>query len=315
VRNPQQFRRLFGGQKIAILHFPFLPSITGGIRKALADRRKTGDSWPDLALHRASCVRLWIRGFDMRNHHALSKRKGMSKQKAALKTYTIPIVPRLNTWGPWEVQVNEDTDPEFSFKLPRPKLERTARRIHGKRERIDKNVLEVRERVFAIRKDRKYAVQDAMALFKKFGPWHVAALYDSQASNVRLSDVEKTREFYQEALVANSNHWTSENGKDLPAQIDDAFQSLPLPMEFLFVDPPLAVVRCKDIESSLHASVFLDKVNGFKSGFCKREDCGKWFQFTPYRTHYCSDACAHLQAVREYNKKHPNQSKTRKGKV
>lgn len=253
----------------------------------------------------------------MRNHHAMSKRKGKSKQKGAPKNYTIPITPALHTWGEWEVQVSEDQDPEFSFTMPRPRIEVTPGRRFGERKEIKADAFKVRGSLFAVRKDRKDAVKDLMALFEKYGPWHVEEYLDMKASNVRLSQVEKTREFYQQALAAKSNHWTRENGKDLHAQIHDVFQSQPLPMEFLFVDPPRALVRCKDIESSLRASVFLDKVNGFKSGFCKRKDCSNWFPFTPYRTHYCSDACAHLQAVRDYNKKHPSQPKThaQKGKV
>jgi hypothetical protein len=76
----------------------------------------------------------------------------------------------------------------------------------------------------------------------------------------------------------------------------------PLPMEMVFRQPPAVVIRCKDIQDSMRASVFLDRLDGFPWRRCAREDCGKVFKLESKRARiYCSTDCAHLQSVRSYN--------------
>ena len=76
-----------------------------------------------------------------------------------------------------------------------------------------------------------------------------------------------------------------------------------LRMELLFRDPPTARVAWKDIQDSLRASVFLDRLDGFRWKRCKRQDCGQVFELkSKHERVYCSGS-SRLQAARDWNKR------------
>ena len=81
-----------------------------------------------------------------------------------------------------------------------------------------------------------------------------------------------------------------------------------LPLELIF-EKQQAIARCQDIQSALRATVFLDNLgidNPSKPPWriCARPDCGEIFRVVrSTKQKFCSDACNHLQAVRNYNKR------------
>jgi hypothetical protein len=198
--------------------------------------------------------------------------------------------------------MSEHKDPEFSFRLaPMVKTQEgnTTRFTSGPQ--ILRDVFDVREKVFAIRRP-----EDALELFNEFGPWQLAKPFDVEGINIRFSAVLTRRNFFEDALlrrsVENIHRTYSERSGDLEEGLENIYLWYPLPMELQFTDPVSAVARCKDIEDSLRASVFLDRLDGFVWRRCQREDCGKLFKRTSKREKlYCGSDCAHLQSVRDYN--------------
>jgi len=88
------------------------------------------------------------------------------------------------------------------------------------------------------------------------------------------------------------------------AAFEDYYLWQPLPMEMVFQQPPVVIVRCKDIQEAMRASVFLDRLDGFPWRRCAREDCGQVFKLESKRARlYCSTDCAHLKSVRSYNER------------
>lgn len=74
-----------------------------------------------------------------------------------------------------------------------------------------------------------------------------------------------------------------------------------LPMEMMLQNPPVAIVRCKDVEECLRATFFLDKADGLPWKNCARKKCGLPFKRERNsRKLYCSEKCARLQAQHAY---------------
>ncbi len=236
-------------------------------------------------------MRLYILYFDMNKTNIMSKR-----------FYSLPVVPYLETRGGWRVQMNEDADPLFSFcaRLPQPKEEGGAK--SWSLDPTHFNVFEIREALFAVR-----TPADALRFFETFGPWQIKEHLGTEARDIRFSGVIRQRDFFQDALLTREI-WSSSRMASVDEQtraaVEDYYLWQPLPMEMVFQQPPVVVVRCKDIEGAVRASVFLDRLDGSPWRRCAREDCGKVFKLESKRARlYCSTDCAHLQSVRGYNER------------
>jgi hypothetical protein len=237
-------------------------------------------------------MRLYIWCFDMNKTNIMSKR-----------FYSLPVVPYLETRGGWRVQMTEDADTIFSFSArpPQPKEEGGAK--SWSMDPTQFNVFEIREALFVVR-----SPEDALRFFETFGPWQIKEHFGTEAREMRFSSVLKQRDFYLDALLTRdpwgggSRRGTSD--QEIRAALQDWYLWQPLPMEMVFQQPPSVVVRCKDIQDAVRASVFLDRLDGSPWRRCAREDCGKVFKLESKRARmYCSTDCAHLQSVRSYNER------------
>lgn len=61
-----------------------------------------------------------------------------------------------------------------------------------------------------------------------------------------------------------------------------------------------AAVIAKTTLGALLATVHVDHLRQAEFWFCDREVCGKQFELTSHRKKYCSDPCAHAEAVKAY---------------
>jgi hypothetical protein len=125
----------------------------------------------------------------------------------------------------------------------------------------------------------------------------------------RLPQILKRRDFYIDALVRPINFDAGTCGGEGSTRtaLENLYLWQSLNIELLFRQPMLAVTRCKDVESALRASVFIDRVMGLPWKRCAREDCGQLFNANGRKKSaiYHDEACAHLQAVRSYNNRKP----------
>lgn len=231
----------------------------------------------------------------------MNKTKKMSKE-AYSRIYSLPIIPFLKTAGEWEAYIGQEADPVISFlfrKRPVQILEDGRRQWEAAPDR-QKEGFALREQFFAIK-----SAEDALRFFQEFGPYQLPQLWDATAQPIKLSQVLSRRDYYLDGLLHRSieNIARKYSGDEVGEGLDNIFLWQNLPMELVFRQPMSALVRCKDIEESLRATVFLDRLWGMPWKQCKREDCGKPFEVKTAREKlYCSTECAHLSAVRTYNK-------------
>ncbi len=164
------------------------------------------------------------------------------------------------------------------------------------------------EEAFALR-EQFFAIQnanDALQFFERYGPYQLTKQWDTTAQPVKLSQVLRRRDYYLDALLHRSidNIGRKYSGDELREGLDNIYLWQNLPMELVFRQPMTALVRCKDVEDALRATVFLDRLRALPWQRCIREDCGKPFAVKGQRAKlYCSPECAHLQSVRNYNKR------------
>ena len=237
-------------------------------------------------------MRLYRRGFD------INKSKKVSKD-----IYLLPIFPALETRDEWEAYIGEEADPVITFVLRR----RPPQQLEDGS--VKSGLLPFRQKeAFALR-DNFFAIQsaeDALRFFQEYGPYQLAKHLDMETQPVKLSQVLRRRDFYTHALFERSIKNMARNYKG--EEVREAFENMylwgNLPMELVFRQPMGAIVRCKDVEDALRATVFLDKLRGLPWKRCARKDCGKPFEVKGKRERlYCSPECAHLQSVRNYNAK------------
>jgi len=217
------------------------------------------------------------------------------------RVFTLQIHSALYTRAPWLISMSDDADPEFSFRLGPMMTTKRGNTTQFSSPDIVRDVFELRHRVFSVRRP-----EDAMELFKEFGPWQLTKELDKEGINIRFSAVLRRRDFFENALLHRSveNLDRVYNERDIGEGFENFYLWYPLPMELVFADPPVAKVRCKDIEDALRSSVFLDRLDGFVWRRCQREDCGALYKLTSKRRKvFCSSDCAHLQSVRDYHKR------------
>lgn len=227
------------------------------------------------------------------------------------RVFAIPVRAELVAFPFWAVSVSQKADPEFSFTVSSTFRERMGQTL----EMISCDVFELRERVFGIR-----TIDQALELFREFGPWQVEEADIVSGRKIRYSEVLGWIDFFEHALMKRSLLETHQghggSREDLTERIFDLYLSWHLTMSLHFGDPCDGEVQCKDIQEALRTSLFLDKLDGFPWRKCQRKDCGKLFKLTSKRERlYCTTDCAHLQSVRSYNIRKANKAKTQKGKV
>lgn len=228
---------------------------------------------------------------------------------AQKRQYSLPIYSALRTRAPWRVSVSDEPDPIFTTKL----IVRTGKdgtTTNYRWDDVAEDVFDLRRRVFDVA-----AIEDVKKLLEECGPWQVKSRDDVEGIPVRFSAVIQRRDFFKHALLERSIDNTARTYEG--DQIAEAFENFylwhPLPMELLFRDPPTARVACKDIEDSLRASVFLDRLDGFRWKRCKRQDCGQVFELkSKHDRVYCSASCARLQAARDHIKRGKQAEASRK---
>lgn len=216
------------------------------------------------------------------------------------RTYSVPIHSALQTRGEWQASMSAGPDPVFSFSLRPIRQWKEGDTERAKRDPLRVcDVFELRTEFFAIRTPGQ-----ALEFFQAFGPWQVEQPLSIVANAIPFSAVTRRRHFYEDALLNRSIEYMGRkySGDDVREGLENIYLWHPLPIELLFGQPLVGRVLCKDIEDSLRASVFLDRLNGFTWRRCARADCGKLFSLSSKRERlYCDTECAHLQAVRNYN--------------
>jgi hypothetical protein len=218
--------------------------------------------------------------------------------------YSLPIIPLLQNLDEWQTSMRPEDDPLFVFTLPRhpPGWRRNDRATHKRRVRV-KDPFVVRSQLFTIETPNQ-----ALAFFHEFGPMEIddSDYRNQTASSVPFSWVAERRDFYRDALLTRPIKFVDEN-PDFDND-DEVFNNFHLwhnlSLDLLFQQPMKAIAYCKDVESALRASVFLDRLRGLPWRACARDDCNKPFELPPRRVKlYCSSECAHLQSVRNYNER------------
>jgi hypothetical protein len=227
--------------------------------------------------------------------------------------YSLPIFPLLETAGAWQAFLGDEADPVISFKLGpmRQTIEADGIRHQREPDRV-KEASTLRDHFFAI-KDAK----DALQFFQEYGPYQLAKQWDPTAPPISLSQILRRRDYYLDALLHRSieNMHRTYSGDELREGLDNIFMWQNLPLELVFRQPLQAIVRCKDVEDSLRATVFLDRLRALPWQRCIRTDCGKPFEVKGQRAKlYCSPECAHLQSVRNYNKRQHTKKMTKAAK-
>jgi hypothetical protein len=217
--------------------------------------------------------------------------------------YSLPIHPVLETAGGWQAFLGHEANPVISFKLG-PMQQQTIEPDGIRYQRVPDRVeeaFELREQFFAIQN-----AKDALQFFERYGPYQLTKQWESTAQPVKLSWILRRRDFYLDALLQRSiDHMDrTHSGDDVREGLDNFYLLQNLPMELVFRQPMTALVRCKDVEDARRATVFLDRLRALPWQRCVRQDCGKPFPVKGQRPKlYCSPECAHLQSVRNYNRR------------
>jgi hypothetical protein len=202
----------------------------------------------------------------------------------------------LRTFSDWQVSMSRDADPEFSFSLA------PARQLEGggiENELRVCDVFELRDEFFVVR-----TPEQALAFLQAFGPFQLKEQFGNVAAPIRFSKLMEWRDRYQDALVRSTEniHRRYSGDQQIAEFITNLYLWQPQNIEVPFGQPPRGRIACKDIEDSLRAAVFLDRLLGdIQWQNCAREDCRIPFRLAGKRTLYCSTDCAHLQAARDYN--------------
>jgi hypothetical protein len=229
------------------------------------------------------------------------------------RVYALPIVSFLETRSGWGVSMSNDEDPLFTFCWNWHHME--DMNADGSKDRnswqtIQFNLFEIRGALFAINDPA-----EALTFFETYGPWQINEHLEARASAIRFSALSSRRDFFLNALLTREIPSVRHDSADerLRTQFEDRYLWQPLPMEMVFRNPTAAVIRCKDIQDAVRASVFLDRLDGFPWRRCAREDCGKFFKLeSKHAKLFCGTDCANLVSSRSYNeRKRANAAKAR----
>ena len=65
-----------------------------------------------------------------------------------------------------------------------------------------------------------------------------------------------------------------------------------------------AALMARDVVTAIFATIYIDRLQGAKYGFCARPDCNKPFKIkSRHKRIYCNMYCAHVQGVRRLRAK------------
>jgi len=187
--------------------------------------------------------------------------------------FSLPVYSALSTRAPWRISVSNDPDPIFSTRLI-VRTEQEGNTTHYRWDDVAEDVFDLRRRVFDVT-----TIEDAKKLFEECGPWQVEKVGDVEGKPVRFSAVIRSRDFFKHALLERSidNRARTYEGGEVAEAFENVYLWQALPMDLLFTDPVTARVVCKDIQDAVRASVFLDRLEGFRWKRCKRQDCGQGY--------------------------------------
>lgn len=228
-----------------------------------------------------------------------------SENMSSKRIYTIEVIPILEAHREWGVSASDDVDPLISFSMGPPKrIERDGRTVFVREEPLLPSAFEVRDAFFAITD-----LNQALAFFRKYGPWAIKDAKTQETTPISLSALQRQKSFFTDALLSREI-WSVTKATDpdeLRTALEDLYLWQNLPMELVFGHAQAALVRCKDVQEALRASVFLDRFDREPLKRCARPDCGKFFKPGNKQAKlYCSTQCAHLQSVRKYNQNKKN---------
>ena len=215
------------------------------------------------------------------------------------RKYTLPIHATLETRSEWRAKMNTDSDPIFSFELLKPETQPEWIFIRS-------DAFELRQDFLSVR-----TPEEALAFFRKYGPWQVKERYANTADPFKWSQMERMREFFEDALTKRSVENTPRDSKtdDIRKLFENLYLWQNLPLELPFQEPFVAFVRCNDIQQALRAGIFLSRLGGVKWKRCAKTDCNNLFQCNSNREQlYCNPDCANVQSSRNY---HDRKRKTR----
>jgi hypothetical protein len=227
----------------------------------------------------------------------------MTKIMSMTKKVTVPVAVQLECCDAWSVTLEGGSDPHFRFSFQlRPG--RGAGYYYS-------DGFEVRDAFLAIR-----SPEDALHFFEQFGPFEVLPSPTTgqkrratTSDTLRWSVVQQARKELEDALQAD----------EVPSHVYNFVFWRPLPVQLFFgaVTPQTkneqrdaAIVECADVADAVRASVFLDRMGGFRWKRCARRGCDELFtQKTRTQKIYCGSRCAHLQAVNDYNAREAHKQK------
>ena len=217
------------------------------------------------------------------------------------RTISFSVEAFIETRDEWRVTVSGDPDPVFSFHLVPAKAITTTQ---GSGWEIAPwrhlDAFQVRDRLLEIN-----GVDDAKRFFEAFGPWRLDKIHGCNAPPISYSTVLQRKAFFEDALQRRC--MGSPEGKDTDSVVAWTVSSSPFwPLEvtLLLGESAGCEARCKDCGDAVRAAVFLSAMEGLTWFPCARTGCKRiWEQVDKRRKRFCSEACAHHQAVIDYNGK------------
>ena len=220
--------------------------------------------------------------------------------------FNMPVKSTLKVDPDWEIEVIGDhSDPVYSFSGRRKNVGVDQAGWSGETWRTrDYNAFEVREDFFQIREPR-----EALAFLRRYGPWYRKP--DLEVPSIQFSALIREREFYEDSLLNKDPLGINEDphiirtislDEAVAEAVEQARLWYNLPMEMVFQQPPVVIVKCQDAVDAVRAAIFLDKLDQLPWKRCAREGCRKLFQIgSQPNKKFCGPKCSHYQQVIDYN--------------
>ena len=162
----------------------------------------------------------------------------------------VPVVAVLSTYRDWKVEMNDASDPVFTFSL----RFRTLRGANDTSypsimDKTEVDAFEVREALFAVRTPK-----DALKFFRRYGPWRVnGELWAKHADPVFFSQLIDHLRGWQETLVNKDKN----DNLSFNAEFRERQQ--------------IWLVACQDVQACVRTTVILDRASRWR--WCARKDC------------------------------------------
>ena len=200
----------------------------------------------------------------------------VEKKASKFQSVTINVlaIPTLELHCTWEVEPSGDLkDPLFLFtRRPWPIVEEVDHWDEAPMPDMKFDAFKVQEEFFSVRTPR-----EAEALFLAYGPWQISPA--GQAQSIRFSDLIQIRKYYERALLSKRSFdpLKRERPKSWLGFLEYQAKWGPIEALLQIQEPPLAFVKCSDVQESVKASVILKKIDKLPYRRCARKGCRKWF--------------------------------------